>query len=85
MEKKWDGRRDVVMTDVEALVPKDHLLRSVEKLPMKRLLELGLGGSDFLGTFCSHKKYPRGVRGREAPWDEGHQRAAHAPQGRQQN
>lgn len=31
MEKKWDGRRDVVMTDVEALVPKDHLLRKVEK------------------------------------------------------
>ncbi len=32
MEKKRDGRRDVVMTDVEALVPKDHLLRKVEKV-----------------------------------------------------
>ena len=32
MEKKRDGRRDVVMTDVEALVPKDHLLRSVERV-----------------------------------------------------
>ena len=31
MEKKRDGRRDVVMPDVEALVPKDHLLRKVEK------------------------------------------------------
>ena len=30
MEKKQDGRRDVVMTDVEDLVPKDHLLRKIE-------------------------------------------------------
>ena len=30
MEAKRDGRRDVVMTDVEALVPKDHLLRKIE-------------------------------------------------------
>lgn len=32
MEKERDGRRDVVMTDVEALVPKNHLLRKVEKV-----------------------------------------------------
>ena len=30
MEKKQDGRRDVVMTDVEDLVPKDQLLRKIE-------------------------------------------------------
>lgn len=30
MEKKQDGRRDIVMTDVEDLVPKDHLLRKIE-------------------------------------------------------
>ncbi len=30
MEAKRDGRRDVVMTDVEALVPKEHLLRKIE-------------------------------------------------------
>jgi len=27
MEKKRDGRKDVVMTDLEALVPENHLLR----------------------------------------------------------
>lgn len=32
MEKKRDGRRDIVMTDVEALVPKEHLLRKVGKV-----------------------------------------------------
>ena len=32
MEKKRDGRRDVVMTDLEALVPQDHLLRKIEKI-----------------------------------------------------
>ena len=30
MEKKRDGRCDVVMTDVEGLVPSDHLVRKVE-------------------------------------------------------
>ena len=30
MEKKQDGRRVVVMTDVEDLIPKDHLLRKIE-------------------------------------------------------
>ena len=32
MEKKRDGRREIVMTDLEALVPKDHLLRKIEKI-----------------------------------------------------
>ena len=32
MEKKRDGRREVVMTDLEALVPPDHLLRKIEKI-----------------------------------------------------
>ena len=32
MEKKRDGRREVVMTDLEALVPQDHLLRKIEKI-----------------------------------------------------
>lgn len=27
-----DARRDVVMVDTEALVPKDHLLRKVEQM-----------------------------------------------------
>jgi len=31
-EKKWDGRRDAVMTDLEALVPENHLLRKIEKV-----------------------------------------------------
>ncbi|MBD5154694.1 MAG: hypothetical protein HDT15_06410, partial [Oscillibacter sp.] len=30
MEKKRDGRWDVVMTDVEGLVPADHLVRKIE-------------------------------------------------------
>lgn len=30
MEKKRDGRCDVVMTDVEGLVPADHLVRKIE-------------------------------------------------------
>ena len=30
MEKKRDGRCDVVMTDVEGLVPSDHLVRKIE-------------------------------------------------------
>ena len=29
---KKDGRRDVVMVDIEALVPKDHLLRKIEQV-----------------------------------------------------
>ena len=32
MEKKRDGRRDIVMTDVEALVPQEHLVRKIEKV-----------------------------------------------------
>jgi len=32
MEKKRDGRRDIVMTDLEALVPQEHLLRKIEKV-----------------------------------------------------
>ena len=31
-EWKKDARRDVVITDLEALVPKDHLLRKIEKV-----------------------------------------------------
>ena len=31
-EWKKDARRDVVMTDIDALVPKDHLLRKIEKV-----------------------------------------------------
>ena len=31
-EWKRDGRRDVVMVDLEALVPKDHLLRKIERV-----------------------------------------------------
>lgn len=31
-EWKKDGRRDIVMVDLEALVPKDHLLRKIEKI-----------------------------------------------------
>ena len=30
MEKKRDGQCDVVMTDVEGLVPADHLVRKIE-------------------------------------------------------
>lgn len=29
---KKDARRDVVMVNIEALVPKDHLLRKVEQM-----------------------------------------------------
>lgn len=31
--EKWgkDNRREIVMVDVEGLVPKDHLLRKIEK------------------------------------------------------
>ena len=29
---KKDGRKEVVMVDLEALVPKDHLLRKIEKV-----------------------------------------------------
>ncbi len=29
---KKDARRDVMITDIEALVPKDHLLRKIEKV-----------------------------------------------------
>lgn len=29
---KRDGRKEVVMVDVDALVPKDHLLRKIEKV-----------------------------------------------------
>lgn len=31
-EWKKDARRDVVMTDIDALVPEDHLLRKIEKI-----------------------------------------------------
>ncbi len=31
-EWKKDGRRDVVMVDLDALVPKDHLLRKIERV-----------------------------------------------------
>ena len=31
-EWKKDARRDVVMTDIDALVPKDHLLRKIERV-----------------------------------------------------
>ena len=31
-EWKKDARRDAVITDIDALVPKDHLLRKVEKM-----------------------------------------------------
>ena len=32
--KEWqrDGRRDVVMVDLDALVPEDHLLRKIERV-----------------------------------------------------
>ena len=32
--KQWqlDNRRDVVMVDIDQLVPKDHLLRKIEKV-----------------------------------------------------
>ena len=29
---KRDNRREVVMTDIDALMPKDHLLRKVERV-----------------------------------------------------
>lgn len=29
---KRDGRKEVVMTDLDAIVPKDHLLRKTEKV-----------------------------------------------------
>ena len=29
---KQDNRRDVVMVDIDQLVPKDHLLRKIEKV-----------------------------------------------------
>ena len=29
---KKDGRKDVVITDLDTLVPKDHLLRKIEKV-----------------------------------------------------
>lgn len=29
---KRDGRKEVVMTDLDAIVPKDHLLRKIEKV-----------------------------------------------------
>lgn len=29
---KKDGRKEIVMVDMEALVPKDHLLRKIEKV-----------------------------------------------------
>ncbi len=32
MKKKRDGRNDVVMTDVEALVPQEHVPRKIEKV-----------------------------------------------------
>ena len=31
-EWKRDGRRDVVMVDLDALVPEDHLLRKIERV-----------------------------------------------------
>lgn len=31
-EKKREGRKEVVMVDLEALVPKDHLLRKIERV-----------------------------------------------------
>lgn len=31
-EQKRDGRKEVVMADLEALVPKDHLLRKIERV-----------------------------------------------------
>ena len=31
-EWKKNARRDVVITDIDALVPKDHLLRKIEKV-----------------------------------------------------
>ena len=45
--------------------------RSVTKLPRNQGILKPPGLSDFLGTFCSHKKYPRGVRGREGPGPKG--------------
>ncbi len=32
--EQWrkDGRKEVIMVDLEALVPKDHLLRKIEKV-----------------------------------------------------
>ncbi len=32
--EKWrkDNRKEVVMTDIEGIVPKDHLLRKIEKV-----------------------------------------------------
>ena len=32
--EEWskDARREVVLTDIDALVPKDHLLRKIEKV-----------------------------------------------------
>ena len=31
-EGRRDGRKEVVMVDLEALVPKEHLLRKIEKV-----------------------------------------------------
>lgn len=31
-EWRRDGRKEVVMVDLEALVPKEHLLRKIEKV-----------------------------------------------------
>ena len=31
-ERRRDGRKEVAMVDLEALVPKEHLLRKIEKV-----------------------------------------------------
>ena len=31
-EKEVDGRREVAITDIEALVPENHLVRKIEKV-----------------------------------------------------
>ena len=31
-ERETDGRREVAITDIEALVPKNHLVRKIEKV-----------------------------------------------------
>ena len=40
-EWRRDGRKEVVMVDLEALVPKEHLLRKIDKaVDFSRLYEI---------------------------------------------
>ncbi len=32
MERERDGRREVAVTDIEGLVPENHLVRKIEKV-----------------------------------------------------